>query len=154
MTCDMRLGRVLGLPAVLGERMLGHVERTVLERDGQQLRGLVIRRGLGGAKWIARENIGVLGDVSVIAVHPPVRPPKDADFELQAVRDESGLTLGRVTDAWISPDTFCVTALEVTLGWTEDLLRGRRRVLQWTVQPGNADGPLVLIPREEWEVTR
>ena len=31
MTCEMRLTRVLGLPAILGERLLGHVERTALE---------------------------------------------------------------------------------------------------------------------------
>lgn len=153
MTCDVRLGRVLGLPAVLGEKMLGHVERAVLEEDGRRLRGLVIRRGIGGAKWIGRETIGVLGDVSVIAVSAPGRLPRNADFGLQAVRDESGLTLGRVTDVWISPETYDVTALEVTLGLTEDLLRGRRKVRQWTVQPGAGDGPLVLIPREEWEVT-
>lgn len=152
MTCEVRLGRVLGLPAVLGERMLGHVERAVLEADGQRLRGLVIRRGLGSARWISRENIGVLGGVSVIARQPPMRLPRDADFEWGQVRDESGLTLGRVTDAWISPETLGVMALEVTLGLTEDLLRGRCRVQQWAVQQGAAEGPLVLIPREEWEV--
>ncbi len=157
MTCDVRLGRVLGLPAILGERLVGHVERAVLEKDGRRLRGLMIRRGLGSAKWVGRQDIHVLGDVSVILAARPVRPPKDTDFALRTVKDESGLTLGRVTDAWISPDTMDVTAIEVTLGLLEDLRSGRRKVAQWAVQPSEGasggDGAQVLIPREEWEVT-
>lgn len=150
MTCDVRLGRVLGLPAVLGERLVGHVERAVLDREGRQLRGLVIRRGLGGAKWVSREGVGVLGDVSVILGRAPVRPPKDADFTLRTVKDESGLTLGRVTDVWLSPETLSVTALEVTLGPLEDIRTGRLRVRDWAVQPGEDGAAQVLIPRREW----
>lgn len=152
MTCEMRLGRVLGLPAILGERCVGHVESAALEQDGRRLRGLVLRRGLGGARWIPREGVGVLGDVSVVLKRPPCRPPRDADFTLQGVKDESGLTLGRVTDVWLSPKTLEVTALEVTLGPTEDLLRGRLRVLEWAVQPGENGLSQVLIGRKEWEV--
>jgi uncharacterized protein YrrD len=88
----------------------------------------------------------------VILTARPVRPPRDTHFALGAVQDESGLTLGRVTDLWISPGTLAITALEVTLGWTEDLRSGRRRIRQWAVRPGD-DGAQVLIPREEWEVT-
>ncbi len=157
MTCDIRLGRVLGLPAILGEHLVGHVERAVLDRDGHHLRGLLIRRGLGSARWACCEDIRVLGDVSVILRQQPVRPPKDTDFALRTVKDESGLTLGRVTDAWISPESLDVTAIEVTLGLLEDLRTGRRRVAQWTVQPMDTsiggDAAQVLIPREEWEVT-
>lgn len=151
MTCEKRMARLLGLPAVLGGRLVGHVERTVLDREGRRLRGLVIRRGLGGARWAAREQVGVLGDVSVVLRCAPVRPPKDVDSILRTVKDESGLTLGRVTDAWLSPETMTVTALEVTLGWFEDLQRGRLRVSDWGVQPGDDGEMQVLLRREEWE---
>ncbi len=158
MICEVRIRRVLGLPAILGEAMVGHVERAVLTRDGRHLRGLMIRRGLGSAKWVPGEHIRVLGDVSVILGQRPVRPPRDTAFTLRTVKDESGLTLGRVTDAWISTETLDVTAIEVTLGLLEDLRTGRRRVTQWAVQgmDGNAGGEAagqVLIPREEWEVS-
>lgn len=152
MTSDVRLGRVLGLPAILGERMVGHVERAVLAPDGQHLRGLLIRKGLGSARWAEREQIGVLGDISVILDGKPTRPPRDADFTLRTVKDESGLTLGRVTDVWVSSETLQVTALEVTLGLLEELRTGRLRVQHWAVQPDDDDGAQVLIPREEWEV--
>ncbi len=150
MTSDVRLGRILGLPAVCGARLVGHVERAIPDENGQRLQGFIIRRGLGGAKWAARQTVAVLGDVSVILGAKPVRVPKDQDVTLSAVKDEGGLTLGRVTDLWISKDGLDITALEVTLGLLEDLRSGRRTVRHWAVQPGE-DGLQVLIPRDEWE---
>lgn len=149
----MRLGRILGLPAVCGERVVGHVERAVPNDTGQQVRGFIIRRGLGGAKWADRSAVTVLGDVSVILKEKPGRVPKGSDFVWSAVKDEGGLTLGRVTDLWISRDALDITALEVTLGLLEDLTTGRRTVRHWTVQSGE-DGMQVLIPREEWETRK
>ena len=146
----VRLGRILGLPAVCGEKVVGHVERAVPDESGQRVTGFVIRRGLGGAKWADRSAVTVLGDVSVILKERPVRMPKGSSVTLAAVKDESGLTLGRVTDWWISRESFDIAALEVTLGLLEDLTRGRRTIRQWAVQSGE-EGMQVLIPREEWE---
>lgn len=150
MTCDVRLGRILGLPAVVGARVVGHVERAVPDQTGQYMRGLIIRRGLGGAKWVDRSQVAVLGDVSVILRERPGRVPKGSEITLSAVKDESGLTLGRITDLWISKDALDITALEVTLGPLADLTTGRCTVHKWAVQPGD-EGMQVLIPREEWE---
>lgn len=152
MTCEMRLMRVLGLPAILGERRMGHVERAALDLKGRKLRGMVIRRGLGGARWVGREDVQVLGDVSLVLQRTPGRLPRDLEAAPGRVSDESGLTLGRVTDAWLRPDTMEVTALEVTLGPLEDLRRGRLRVRDWGVQPGPDGEMQVLIGRREWEV--
>ncbi len=150
MTCDVRLGRILGLPAIWGERVVGHVERAVPDEEGKHVQGFVIRRGLGGAKWADRSAIRVLGDVSVILGEKPGRVPKGRDVTLSAVKDEGGLTLGRVTDLWVSQDNLDITALEVTLGLVEDLRSGRRTVRQWAVQMGD-EGLTALIPRDQWE---
>ncbi len=146
----MRLGRILGLPAICGERVVGHVERAIPDEAGQQVQGFVIRRGLGGAKWADRSAIEVLGDVSVILREKPGRVPKKNGASLGPVKDEGGLTLGRVTDLWIRRDGLDIAALEVTLGLVEDLRHGRQTIRRWTVQPGD-EGLTVLIPREEWE---
>ena len=146
----VRLGRILGLPAVCGERVVGHVERAVPDETGQHVQGFVIRRGLGSAKWADHSAVLVVGDVSVILSRQPERVPKGSDVLLAAVKDEGGLTLGRVTDWWISRDSLDITALEVTLGLMEDLTTGRRTVSRWTVKRTD-DGLIVLIPREEWE---
>ena len=150
MTCEKRMARILGLPAVLGGHLVGHVERAVLDREGRQLRGLVIRRGLGGAKWADAATVEVLGDVSLILRSRPERHHRDKTVSISAVKDESGLTLGRVTDWWISRDTLDIAALEISLGPIEDLRRGRCTIRSWTIQPGE-DGLQVLIPRNAWE---
>lgn len=149
-TCEVRLGRILGLPAVMGARVVGHVERAVPDETGKHLTGFVIRRGLGGAKWADAASVEVLGDVSLILRSRPARHHREKAYTISSVKDESGLTLGRVTDWWISRDTLDVTALEISLGPLEDLRRGRCTIRRWTVQPGE-DGWQVLIPREAWE---
>lgn len=145
MTCDVRLEHLLGLPAVYRGQSQGHVERAVLEDNGHALRGLLIRRGFFGAKWVARQDIELLGDVSVILRKRPVRTPPDTDFRLKTVKDTRGATLGCVTDAFLSPEDLHVSGIEITLGLLEDLRSGRRQVQQFSALPSGE----VLIPAGE-----
>ena len=149
MTCDVRLGRILGLPCVWGEKVVGHVEGAVPDATGQRVEGFILRRGLGSAKWADRACVAVLGDVSLVLKEKPGRLPKGRERALGLVKDESGLTLGRVTDWWIDRDALNITGLEVTLGLLEDLQKGRCRVKSWTVQKAEEELQ-VLLPREEW----
>ena len=98
----VRLGSVTGLPVVCGGRMLGRVEQSILTPSGKSLRGMVIRKGMGGAKWLENDQILVIGGVSVLARGPAGKLPKDADFSLTSVKDASGLRLGRVTDVFLT----------------------------------------------------
>lgn len=142
----IRLGSLVGLPAALEGRMVGRVEQTVLTPDGHALRGLVVRHGLGGARWVAAAHIAVLGDVSVILDTKPTRLPRDADFTLTSVKDTGGLNLGRVTDAYVHPSTFQVAALEVSLGLVEEISLGRMLARHFVVRPTPDDPGQVLIP--------
>lgn len=142
----IRLGSLVGLPAALDGQMVGRVEQTVLARDGHSLRGLVVRHGLGGAKWVDAAHIRVLGDVSVILSARPGRLPRDADFTLTSVKDTGGLNLGRVMDAYVNPATFQVTALEISLGLVEELTLGRMLARSFVVRPLPEEPGQVLIP--------
>lgn len=137
----IRLGSIVGLPAAVGGRMVGRVEQAVLTSDGRRLRGVVIRHGLGSARWAPAENIAVLGDVSVILISKPGRVPRDAQFSFPAVKDTAGLNLGRVTDVYIHPATLRVAALEISLGLWEEITLGRMLARQFTLQQGQ-----VLVP--------
>ena len=119
------LKRLIGLTVVLGGRAAGHVAKGVLSRDGRCLRGLVVRNGFQGARWLPGEQISLIGEVSVIARGAPSRVPKDADFRLFAVTDSMGERLGVVTDALIDCETLKVRALEISSGPVDDLLSGR-----------------------------
>lgn len=137
----VRLGSVTGLPVVCGGRMLGRVEQSILTPSGKSLRGMVIRKGMGGAKWLENDQILVIGGVSVLARGPAGKLPKDADFSLTSVKDASGLRLGRVTDVFLNPETRRVTALEVSLGLVEELRHGRSLIgtLWCSLCPGSPD---------------
>ncbi|MBP3452380.1 MAG: hypothetical protein J6M20_01515 [Clostridia bacterium] len=142
----MRLGSLVGLPAALNGQLVGLVEQTVLTTDGRALRGLVVRHGLGSARWVEAEAIDVLGDVSVILRRKPARLPRDASFTLTSVKDTAGLNLGRVTDAYVNPATLQVTALEISLGLVEELTLGRMLARQFVVRPQPEEPGQVLIP--------
>ena len=142
----IRLGSVTGLPVVCAGKLQGRVEQAVLNPEGRSLRGLVVRRGFGGARWLAAEDILVLGEVSVIALRRPGRIPRDAAFNLGCVRDTAGLDLGRVTDVYLQPDTRRVAALEITLGPLEELRCGRMLARDFAVHPAPGEPGQVLIP--------
>ncbi|MGN0972202.1 MAG: hypothetical protein ACI4OY_09610, partial [Aristaeellaceae bacterium] len=131
----IRLGSVTGLPVVCSGRLQGRVEQAVLTPDGRNLRGLVVRKGFGGARWLAAEDILVLGEVSVISLRRPGRMPRDAAFTLGCVRDTAGLDLGRVTDVYLQPESRRVAALEITLGPLEELRCGRMLAREFAVHP-------------------
>ncbi len=142
----IRLSSITGLPVVYDGRMLGQVEQAVLTPDGRMLRGLVIRRGFGTARWLAREDVQVLGQVTVIAGRAPGRSPRDANFTLGCVRDTAGLDLGRVTDVYLLPESGRVAALEITLGPVEELRCGRMLARTFAVCPTPDEAGQVLIP--------
>lgn len=119
------MNRLIGLPVVFKGRTLAQVESGILDASGKSLHGLVVRRGMGGAKWLSSNQIFTLGGVSVIACQPPQRLPSACQLDLGPVWDPSGLRLGEVTDAYLDAATLRVTGLEISLGPLDDWRFGR-----------------------------
>jgi len=116
---------LIGLPVIRGGKTIGLLEQAVLDESGRRLRGIVVREGIGGAKWIDCEDIRTIGGVSILVSGEFRKLPKEAGFRLGHVQDTAGLRLGTVTDALINPDTMEVEALEISNGPVDDLLYGR-----------------------------
>jgi len=135
--------RMIGLPVILGQKKVGLISDVRLTPNGQELSGLMVRSGLSGPKWVAREHIRILGGVSVLADAPVGRVPGGVGCRLGQVCDTSGLKLGSVTDVWIDPESFRVLAIEVSNGPLDDLLEGRVWIRRFSVQPENGR---VLVP--------
>lgn len=146
------LKKMIGLPVILDGRSSGNVIRGVLERDGRALRGVVIRSGLAGARWLPREQIELLGQFSLIANGPPEKVPKDAVYRLFRVTDPDGERIGIVTDALLNEKTLRVTALEISCGPIDDLINGRWYATSFHVRPAGETGHVTLVrAREEAE---
>lgn len=131
----MSLRRLIGMPVVWQGAVIGYVERGVLAPGGKSLRGIVLRRGLQGARWVARENVEELGSACVLARAQPVRPPKTAEISLSRVYHTDGQCLGMVTDALIDRRSLRVTALEVSYGPLYQLLGRHAYATCYRVRP-------------------
>lgn len=144
------LKKMVGLPVIVDGKTAGSVMRGVLSRDGRTLRGIVFRGGLMGPKWLTREQILLVGKVSVIASGKAHRLPRDASYRLFRVTDPEGARLGVVTDALLNEETLRVAALEVSSGPVDDLTDGRWYATAYSVRPGTDTGHVtVACPREE-----
>ena len=65
------LKKMIGLPVMLKGKRGGTVMRGVLTADGRSLRGIVMRGGLQGPRWLGRDQIALIGRLSVIATGKP-----------------------------------------------------------------------------------
>lgn len=140
----IRMSGLIGLPVILAGRLQGHVEQAVLREDGRHLRGLTVRQGFRGARWVDGEDISVLGGVAVIVAKRPGRLPAGTDFALHSVTDSSGLRLGLVTDVWLDPVSLRVEALEITLGLIEALTCGPLICRDFRLLPGPKENRVVI----------
>ncbi len=147
------LKRMVGLPVITGGKAAGHVVRGVLTEDGRSLRGIILRGGLRGTRWIPREQIDLVGQLSVIVHGKPRRVPRAADYRLFRVSNAEGARLGVVTDALFSEETLRVSALEISGGPLDDLIEGRWYATAFHVRAAGATGH-VTVPLGREEVNR
>ena len=139
------LNRLAGLQAICQGRKCGWVERGALNESGDSLSGLVIRKGLGGAKWIPFEQVETLGGVSVVFGGKLEKLPRGTEMRLGPVWEPSGLRLGTVTDVYLDPCTGRVKALEVSLGPVDDWRFGRMAAVDYAIRR-EKNGWKVLAP--------
>lgn len=110
------LNRMIGLPVVLGDLRIGSVERAVPDARAQRLNGLVVRRGIGGAKWVPADAVELVGERCVLIRRKPCRAPELPPEGGTVALSTSGERIGEVTDGLLRGDTLRVVALEVSLG--------------------------------------
>ena len=131
-----------GMPVVCGRRKIGLLLRGELTKDLRQLEGIWVSEGLKGTRYIPVEGLEILGQVAVLAEENGKRgKPLTKPLLMRAVSTD-GQRLGAITGAEIDEVSFAVTALELSAGLWDDLLRGRQRVTRYTV---NRDRDILLI---------
>lgn len=139
------LKKMIGMPVVINGKAAGWVVRGVLTDDGRALRGVVMRNGLRPPKWIRRDQISLVGQLSLLADGKPARLPHEAGYRLFRVSDADGARLGIVTDALFDTETLRVAALEISFGPVDDLTEGRWYATAYHVQPRGDTGHVTVI---------
>ena len=65
------LNRIAGMPVIWQDRQIGCVERAIADASARRLRGLVIRKGIGLARWLPSSSVRLVGRTCVLAGAKP-----------------------------------------------------------------------------------
>lgn len=140
------LNRMVGLPVVWQDRQLGYVERAIADAHARRLSGIVVRKGIGAAKWVCRDGIAVVGSRCVLVREKPGPVPDGQPGMLGRAFLTTGECVGEVTDVILHGDTLRLEALELSQGPVYRLLGRRVYASQFRVDGGARAGE-VVVPR-------
>ena len=141
------LQRMVGLPVVWQDRQIGCVERAVPNAGARKLSGVVIRRGLGSAKWVAPDAIVMVGERCVLINRKPGHMPDGKECSLSRAFLTTGECVGEVTDAVIAGATLRLVALEVSGGPIYRLLGRRGYAADYRVRGAEGKVGEVVVPK-------
>lgn len=143
-----KLRTLIGMPVVVQNRRVGRVVQAALSEDLTSLDGLWVDEGLRGTRLIPSESLEMLGRIAVVADEPGKRKKGRAGGLFFRAVGTDGSRLGAITGAEIDELSFAVCALELSMGFWDDLLFGRARVRRFTLNRESGD---VLVDVAETE---
>ncbi len=145
------LNRLTGLPVIWQSQVAGYVDRAVTDRQLRQLDGLIIRRGLGMARWVPASQVEWIGEMSILVRLKPVSVPKNLPEMAGCVYLTDGQLMGEMTDVLIHPVSLRVLALEVCEGPLYRLMGRRRYAVDYQAQEdGDRWGGVVTEALLSW----
>lgn len=144
----MTLNRMVGLQVVYAGRQIGQVERAVADTENAVLYGVVVRRGLGAAKWIPASGLEWVGRLCVAARQKPGGLPSKLPAPVSHVYLENGNLAGTVSDMVLCSSSFRILALEVSPGPLYGLLGKTSYALQY--HPYGGEGRVMVAHLCSW----
>lgn len=141
-----RMRALIGLPVISNGKRIGRVVRCELSEDLSMLEGIWITAVFFGSRFIPRDHLGVLGEVSIVSDTAGCRRRCRDKGVLRRAVGTDGSRIGAITGAEIDELTFRVQALELSCGVWDDLLNGRKRVQTFTLN--QATGSVVIDDSE------
>jgi uncharacterized protein YrrD len=150
-----RGNELIGLPVLAGPRLkrIGRVQEVLLSADGAWICGLVLDAGgwLSQRRVLDFQAIRTVGDTHLIAADETYLPEEVGTRCCQELHGlpvlrGTGEEVGFMDDFHFDPETGQVTALQLSHGFVDDLLKGKELVaLTGPVVAGEAaillDGP-------------
>lgn len=148
------LNRMVGMPVVWQDTQLGYVERAIPDPRARRLAGVVVRKGIGSAKWLPSDSILVAGGQCVLASRKPGHMPDEGEGSLRRAFLTTGESAGEVTDVIILGDTLKMAALEVSPGPVYHLLGRRAYAVDFRVDAATRPGEVVVSRLLTWAQLR
>ncbi len=116
---------LVGLPVVFRGEQIGQVERCVADQEAAFLRGLIVRHGMGGAKWVPSRLVDTMGRQCILVRGRPEAMPGWVPEEPKLLYLTNGQLAGEITDVVLTEPDWRMVALEVSAGLLQRLT-GRR----------------------------
>ena len=95
------LNRMVGLPVVWQDRQLGYVERAIPDAHARRLSGVVVRKGIGAAKWVSSDGIAVVGSRCVLIRQKPGAVPSSWPSTVTPVPSRSSAATSDSRWLWV-----------------------------------------------------
>ncbi len=132
---------LIGMPVISidGGRRLGRVLRASVNEALDGLEGIWIAGRFGKTAFLPKESIEMLGDVAVIVNSLMKVKPRGQAFHMRRALDASGALMGAVTGLYVNEESLTVESLEISLGFWEDIARGRQLVRHFAVLKPQGD---------------
>ncbi len=134
-----KIRNLIGMPVVCRRQKIGRLVQADLSPDLKRLEGVWVDSGLRGTRYLSADQVGMIGEVAVIADDRGRRRRCSTSPLLYRAVSTGGERIGAVVGAEIDEVSFLVRALEVTLGLWDDLYAGRLRVENYTVNSQNGE---------------
>lgn len=144
------LNALIGLPAVWQDRQVGWIERAVADVCSRRLKGLVMRRGIGAAKWVSGDEVLAAGESCVLLRSKPTRLPDLPDDRPTQAFLTTGEPVGEVTDLIFHSDTLRLAALEICQGPLYRLMGRRAYAAEFCIRPNGSTGDAVTARLLSW----
>lgn len=124
-----------GMPVVCRSKRIGRLVQTDLSTDLKQLEGIWVDRGLRGTRYIASDQLEMIGRVAVMTDNPGKKKRFTASTLLMRAVGTDGGRIGAIVGAEIDELSFIVNSLELTCGFWDDLYNRRVRIEHFSVCP-------------------
>lgn len=134
-----KIRSLVGLPIILNGKKIGRVVQCELSEDLTQLEGLWITAVFFGTRFIPREHLCVLGQVSVVTDTAGQRKKQGRRSLFRRAVGTDGSRVGAITGAEFDELSFRVAALELSCGLWDDLLYGRKRIDTFSMNQTTGD---------------
>ena len=130
-----KLRSLIGMPVLCQRQKLGRLMQVELSDDLIRMEGIWVDGGLKGTRYIPVEQLGMIGEVAVLADSRGARRRCTAKPLFMRAVSTGGERMGAIVGAEVDEMSFQVRALELTHGFWDDLSAGRTRVEHYTAQP-------------------
>lgn len=131
-----KIRNLIGMPVILHRQKIGRLIQADLSGDLKRMEGIWVDSGLKGTRYIPAEQLSMIGERAIMADHRGKRVKCTPKPLLYRAISTDGSRLGAIVGAEVDELSFLVQALELTCGFWDDLVDGRRRVEDYNAVPG------------------